>query len=65
MTKRSLAIYVLIALAASTMTLYPGDILMMGAADVGPLVPGDVMTVEIPRIGRLEVNVELSPHARR
>lgn len=54
----------LIALAASTMTLYPGDVLMMGAADVGPVVPGDVMTVEIPRIGRLEVNVELSPHAR-
>ena len=38
----------LIAFATSVMTLHPGDILMMGAADVGPVVPGDVMSIEIP-----------------
>ena len=54
----------LIAFASTTMTLYPGDILMMGAADVGPLAPGDVMALEIVGIGRLEVNIALSPHAR-
>ncbi len=54
----------MIALAASTMTLYPGDILMMGAADVGPVVPGDVMSMEIEEIGRLDVSVALSPYAQ-
>jgi 2-keto-4-pentenoate hydratase/2-oxohepta-3-ene-1,7-dioic acid hydratase in catechol pathway len=54
----------LIAFASSVMTLYPGDILMMGAADVGPVVPGDVMSIEIPRIGRIDVAIALSPHAR-
>jgi 2,4-didehydro-3-deoxy-L-rhamnonate hydrolase len=54
----------LIAFASTTMTLHPGDILMMGAADVGPVVPGDVMTIKIPGIGRIDVNVALSRHAR-
>jgi 2,4-diketo-3-deoxy-L-fuconate hydrolase len=54
----------MIALASSAMTLYPGDIFMSGAADVAPVVPGDVMKLEIPRIGRIEVPVSLSPHAR-
>jgi 2-keto-4-pentenoate hydratase/2-oxohepta-3-ene-1,7-dioic acid hydratase in catechol pathway len=34
------------------MTLYPGDIFMSGAADVGPVLPGETMTIEIPRIGK-------------
>jgi 2-keto-4-pentenoate hydratase/2-oxohepta-3-ene-1,7-dioic acid hydratase in catechol pathway len=55
----------LIAFASTTMTLHPGDILMMGAADVGPVVPGDVMTIEIAGIGRMDVNVALSAHARK
>lgn len=54
----------MIALASSAMTLYPGDIFMSGAADVAPVVPGDVMKLEIPRIGRIEVPVSVSPHAR-
>ena len=54
----------LIAFASTTMTLHPGDILMMGAADVGPVVPGDTMSIEIAGIGRIDVGVALSPHAR-
>lgn len=54
----------LIAFASSAMTLYPGDILMMGAADIGPVAPGDMMSMEIAGIGRIDVNVTLSPHAQ-
>lgn len=54
----------MIAFASTAMTLYPGDIVMSGAADVAPVVPGDVMKLEIPRIGRIEVPVSLSPYAR-
>ena len=54
----------LIAFASTTMTLHPGDILMMGAADVGPVVPGDTMSIEIAGIGRIDVDIALSPHAR-
>jgi 2-keto-4-pentenoate hydratase/2-oxohepta-3-ene-1,7-dioic acid hydratase in catechol pathway len=54
----------LVAYASSMMTLYPGDIILSGAADVGPVAPGDVMTLEIPRIGRMDVPVSVSPDAR-
>jgi 2-keto-4-pentenoate hydratase/2-oxohepta-3-ene-1,7-dioic acid hydratase in catechol pathway len=54
----------LVAYASSVMTLHPGDVIMSGAADVGPVAPGDVMTLEIPRIGRMDVPVEVSPLAR-
>jgi 2-keto-4-pentenoate hydratase/2-oxohepta-3-ene-1,7-dioic acid hydratase in catechol pathway len=54
----------LVAFASSAMTLYPGDVILSGAADVGPVVAGDVMTLEIPRIGRMDVPVSGSPHAR-
>jgi len=54
----------LVAFASSAMTLYPGDVILSGAADVAPVVPGDVMTLEIPRIGRMNVSVSVSPHAR-
>lgn len=54
----------MIAFASTAMTLYPGDIVMSGAADVAPIAPGDVMKLEIPRVGRIEVAVGLSPHAR-
>jgi 2-keto-4-pentenoate hydratase/2-oxohepta-3-ene-1,7-dioic acid hydratase in catechol pathway len=46
------------------MTLYPGDIFMSGAADVGPVLPGETMTIEIPRIGRMSVKAKVSEHAR-
>jgi 2,4-didehydro-3-deoxy-L-rhamnonate hydrolase len=54
----------LVAFASSVMTLYPGDVILSGAADVGPVVAGDVMTLEIPRIGRMDVPVAISPLAR-
>lgn len=54
----------LIAFASTLMTLYPGDVVFSGTSEVGPVVPGDVMTIEIPRIGRMDVPVSISPHAR-
>jgi 2,4-didehydro-3-deoxy-L-rhamnonate hydrolase len=54
----------LVAFASSAMTLYPGDVILSGAADVAPVVSGDVMTLEIPGIGRMDVAVSLSPDAR-
>lgn len=54
----------LVAFASTVMTLYPGDVIFSGAADVGPVVPGDVMTLEIPGIGRMDVPVTVSPDAR-
>ena len=45
------------------MTLYPGDVILSGAADVGPVGIGDMMTLEIPRIGRMDVPV-ISPPKR-
>jgi 2-keto-4-pentenoate hydratase/2-oxohepta-3-ene-1,7-dioic acid hydratase in catechol pathway len=54
----------LVAFASSVMTLQPGDVIMSGAADVGPVAPGDVMTLEIPRIGRMDVPVTVSSNAR-
>ncbi len=54
----------LVAFASSAMTLHPGDVIFSGAADVGPVVLGDVMTLEIPRVGRMNVLVGVSPQAR-
>ncbi|MDR2857267.1 MAG: fumarylacetoacetate hydrolase family protein [Novosphingobium sp.] len=54
----------MIAFASTQMTLYPGDIFMSGAADVGPVLPGETMTIEIPRIGSMSVKAAISEHAR-
>lgn len=54
----------LVAFASTAMTLYPGDLILSGAADVAPVSIGDTMTLEIPEIGRLVTRVSLSPHAR-
>ncbi|TCM20466.1 2-keto-4-pentenoate hydratase/2-oxohepta-3-ene-1,7-dioic acid hydratase in catechol pathway [Novosphingobium sp. PhB165] len=54
----------MIAFASTAMTLYPGDIVLSGAADVGPIRPGETMTIEIGGIGRMSVPIVLSPHAR-
>ena len=44
----------LIAFVSDIMTLLPGDVISTGTpAGVGPLRPGDVVTVEIEGIGRL------------
>jgi 2,4-didehydro-3-deoxy-L-rhamnonate hydrolase len=53
----------LVAFASRSMTLFPGDVILSGAADVGPVGIGDVMSMEIPRIGRMDVPVSLSPDA--
>jgi 2-keto-4-pentenoate hydratase/2-oxohepta-3-ene-1,7-dioic acid hydratase in catechol pathway len=54
----------LVAFASTVMTLYPGDVILSGAADVGPVVAGDIMTLEIPGIGTMDVPVTISPNAR-
>jgi len=47
-----------IAWASSVYTLYPGDIIMTGTCEgVGPVRPGDVMTVAFERIGDMAVAV--------
>ena len=51
----------LIELASSFYTLHPGDVILTGTpAGVAPLVPGDVMTARIERIGSMQVNVSSS-----
>ncbi len=48
----------LIEFASSFYTLYPGDVYYTGTpAGVGPVRPGDVITVEASAIGRLDVKV--------
>ncbi len=48
----------MIVMAASVMTLYPGDIIASGTpAGVGPIADGDLVTLEIERVGRLTVPV--------
>jgi 2,4-diketo-3-deoxy-L-fuconate hydrolase len=54
----------LTAYLSTVMTLHPGDVIFSGTPHVEPVVPGDVMTLEIPRIGRMDVSVSASPHAR-
>jgi 2,4-diketo-3-deoxy-L-fuconate hydrolase len=54
----------LVAFASTAMTLHPGDVILSGAADVGPVVADDVMTLEIPRVGRMDVRVSRSENAR-
>jgi 2-keto-4-pentenoate hydratase/2-oxohepta-3-ene-1,7-dioic acid hydratase in catechol pathway len=50
----------LVEYASHVMTLNPGDLLSTGTPDgVGPLRPGDRVTMEIERIGRMAVRVEL------
>jgi 2-keto-4-pentenoate hydratase/2-oxohepta-3-ene-1,7-dioic acid hydratase in catechol pathway len=50
----------LIEYASHVMTLHPGDLFSTGTPDgVGPLVPGDEVVMEVERIGRLSVRVEL------
>lgn len=49
----------LIELASSFYTLQPGDLLFTGTPEgVGPVVPGDVITMELDRVGALRVEVK-------
>ena len=48
-----------IALVSSVMTLQPGDIIATGTpAGVGPITPGDVVRIDIERVGAFEVDVQ-------
>jgi 2,4-diketo-3-deoxy-L-fuconate hydrolase len=48
----------LIEFASSFYTLYPGDLIYTGTCSgVGPVKPGDVITLESPQIGRMDVPV--------
>ncbi len=48
----------LLAYASSVMTLQPGDVVTTGTpAGVGHVLDGDIIVVEIDRVGRLEVGV--------
>jgi 2-keto-4-pentenoate hydratase/2-oxohepta-3-ene-1,7-dioic acid hydratase in catechol pathway len=52
----------MISLAASVTTLQPGDIIATGTpGGVGPIVSGDVVTIEIERVGRMSVPVIQGP----
>ena len=53
-----LSVPALIAFASSFYTLLPGDVLMTGTPEgVGPVVPGDVLTAYVERIGTVRVIV--------
>jgi 2-keto-4-pentenoate hydratase/2-oxohepta-3-ene-1,7-dioic acid hydratase in catechol pathway len=48
----------MIELASSVMTLYPGDIIATGTpAGVGPMRPGDKVTIEFERVGSMTLDV--------
>jgi 2-keto-4-pentenoate hydratase/2-oxohepta-3-ene-1,7-dioic acid hydratase in catechol pathway len=48
----------LLAMASRVLPLAPGDLFTTGSpSGVGPIVPGDVVTVEIDRIGRMSLPV--------
>lgn len=51
----------LVSYSSSVMTLYPGDLVATGTpSGVGPIADGDVVEVEIERVGRLGVTVSAS-----
>jgi 2,4-diketo-3-deoxy-L-fuconate hydrolase len=49
--------------AASVMTLHPGDVIFSGTPPpgLGPVVPGDVMHVEMDGLGAMTVQVRGGP----
>jgi len=59
----------LVAFISSIMTLYPGDLILTGTpAGVGPLLPGNVVEVEIEGVGILRNSViaaDRSPEVKR
>ncbi|MBR0800426.1 fumarylacetoacetate hydrolase family protein [Bradyrhizobium jicamae] len=54
----------LIELISSVMTLQPGDVIASGTPQgVGPVEPGDCVTIEIEQVGRMTVSVTQSSAA--
>ena len=48
----------MVAMASSVATLVPGDIIASGTpAGVGPIKAGDLVTIEVERVGRMSVRV--------
>jgi 2,4-didehydro-3-deoxy-L-rhamnonate hydrolase len=55
----------LIEFASSFYTVYPGDVFYTGTpSGVGPVKPGDVITVESPAIGSMQVPVRAHVHGQ-
>jgi 2-keto-4-pentenoate hydratase/2-oxohepta-3-ene-1,7-dioic acid hydratase in catechol pathway len=60
------AVPALVSFISSIMTLEPGDVIATGTpAGVAPVVPGDLVEVEIPGIGTLANRVEAAPDVAR
>lgn len=58
------SVFRLVAFISHVMTLYPGDVIATGTPPgVGPVVPGDVMTIDVEGIGPL-TNRVVAPHIR-
>ena len=56
-----LSIAKLIVMASAYYTLYPGDVIMTGTPEgISPVMPGDVIAVESPLLGRFEASVRES-----
>jgi 2-keto-4-pentenoate hydratase/2-oxohepta-3-ene-1,7-dioic acid hydratase in catechol pathway len=48
----------LIELISSVMTLHPGDVIATGTPEgVGPIVPGDTVTIRIEQVGEMSVGI--------
>jgi 2-keto-4-pentenoate hydratase/2-oxohepta-3-ene-1,7-dioic acid hydratase in catechol pathway len=59
------SVFRLVAFISHVMTLHPGDVIATGTPPgVGPVVPGDVMTVDVEGIGSL-TNRVVAPHIRQ
>ena len=58
-----LGVAALVEHAASVMTLHPGDVIFSGTPphQLGPVVPGDVMHIEMERLGEMTVQVRGGP----
>jgi 2-keto-4-pentenoate hydratase/2-oxohepta-3-ene-1,7-dioic acid hydratase in catechol pathway len=55
----------LVAYVSRMMTLLPGDLILTGTpAGVGPLAPGDVVEVEIEKVGVLKNRVAAADERR-
>jgi 2-keto-4-pentenoate hydratase/2-oxohepta-3-ene-1,7-dioic acid hydratase in catechol pathway len=59
------SVFRLVAFISHVMTLFPGDVIATGTPPgVGPVVPGDVMTIDVEGIGPL-TNRVVAPHIRQ
>lgn len=48
----------MVSIASSASTLYPGDLIATGTpAGVGPVRDGDIVTIEVENVGRMEIRV--------